>query len=169
MFLNNPFFLEWNIHLLPQHLQRYLYIWCMKLFWRYYIPLTAKIPTWYDSHIQQQTLLLNARLHNIHFLHLPCNTLEENKKYIIGCQCSYCKGNNHLIKTNNFIRYIDIYFNSHIPYTESHWNNLYEYIKYIKYNNINITDELGNIINIIDIGTYTKGMSIFNPSFGFLT
>ena len=28
---------------------------------------------------------------NVHFLHLDCNTLPENKKYILGCQCDYCK------------------------------------------------------------------------------
>ena len=27
---------------------------------------------------------------NVHILHLDCNTLPENKKYIMGCQCDYC-------------------------------------------------------------------------------
>ena len=29
-------------------------------------------------------------INNIHFLHLDFNTLPENKKYILGCQCKYC-------------------------------------------------------------------------------
>ena len=32
----------------------------------------------------------NVLFNNIHFLHLDCNTLPENKKYILGCQCDYC-------------------------------------------------------------------------------
>ena len=28
---------------------------------------------------------------NIHFLHLPCNTLESYKEYIPGCQCKFCQ------------------------------------------------------------------------------
>ena len=28
---------------------------------------------------------------NIHFMHLEFNTLPENKKYIMGCQCDFCK------------------------------------------------------------------------------
>jgi hypothetical protein len=165
LFLNNPIFLEWNIKQLPPNLRNYLYIWCMKLFWRNYIPLTAKIPSWYNSYVIQQNNLLQARLKNIHFLHLPCNTLEENKNYILGCQCSYCKnygihneGNvdimKHILRQHYNHEYLSNsgYFNKCVPYTESIWNNLHEYIEYI--DNIEFN--------------YKKGMSVFNPGYDIL-
>jgi len=78
-----------RINQLPPQLRNYLYIWCMKLFWREFIPVTAKIPMWNNRANYQRNLLFQARQHNIHFMHLPCNTLPENKQYIIGCQCFF--------------------------------------------------------------------------------
>jgi len=37
-----------------------------------------------------QKILWEARVKNIHFLHLPFNTLPENKKWIMGCRCNFC-------------------------------------------------------------------------------
>ena len=125
-----------RINKLPPQLRNYLYIWCMKLFWRQYIPVTAKIPMWNDYANYQRNLLFQARQHNIHFLHLPCNTLPENKRYIIGCQCFFCK---HVVDESykkhelcqNLIDYT--YFKDTMPNTETHWNNFYEYVFYDEY------------------------------------
>ena len=161
LFLNNPIFLEWNIKQLPPNLRNYLYIWCIKLFWRRYVPLTAKIPSWYSSYVKQQNDLLQARLQNIHFLHLPCNTLEENKKYIIGCQCSYCKdcGIDIILqyKEENFSSILD-FFHKCVYYTDSSWNNFNEYIHY------NI-DNLDDPDDLYDEYFYKKGMKIFDPGY----
>ena len=54
--------------------------------------LYAKVDTtWYDRHIKIQQLHWEARAKNIHALHLPFNTLPQNKKWIPGCQCETCK------------------------------------------------------------------------------
>ena len=60
------------------------------MFWKDYIPLTAQIPSWYNRKIMIENMRYKAKLNNIHFLHLPFNTLEENKKWIMGCQCPFC-------------------------------------------------------------------------------
>jgi hypothetical protein len=82
--------LKFNISLLPNEIQKKIYIYTWKFFWRSYIPLTAKIPSWQTNSNIMQKMLWEARLKNIHFLHLPCNTLPENKKWIMGCQCNFC-------------------------------------------------------------------------------
>ena len=58
--------------------------------WRNFIPITAKIPTWYSRKVEVENMIYQARLNNIHFLHLPFNIIEGNKKWIMGCQCSFC-------------------------------------------------------------------------------
>jgi hypothetical protein len=76
---------------LPRDIQANLYIRCFRTFWRDYVPLTAQVPTWVHRANKIQKELHDAQLQNIHFLHLPCNTLESAKRYIPGCQCAYCK------------------------------------------------------------------------------
>ena len=53
MFITND--LHTNIHLLPKELQKKIYILCMRIYWRHYIPLTAKVPSWnyHYNYIQQ--------------------------------------------------------------------------------------------------------------------
>ena len=80
-----------NISLLPLEIQKKIYILCWRGFWRDYVPLTAQIPSWYNRKVMVENMIYKARLNNIHFLHLPFNTLEENKTWIMGCQCRYCK------------------------------------------------------------------------------
>ncbi len=82
--------LKTNILLLPKEIQKKIYIYTWKIFWRNYVPLTAKIPSWNKRYNYVQKTLWEARLKNIHFLHLPFNTLPENKKWIMGCQCDFC-------------------------------------------------------------------------------
>jgi len=79
-----------KISFLPKEIQKKIYIYSIKLFWRSYVPVTAKIPFFYDRMNYVQKTLWEARKNNIHFLHLEFNTLEENKKWIMGCQCDFC-------------------------------------------------------------------------------
>jgi len=120
----------------------------MRNFWRQYIPLTARIPTWYNAGLSQQEKIFHAQQNNIHFLHISSNILPKYKKYIIGCQCHFCKnmvseeykGQEQL----NNLKSIQ-YFNSTIPYTESKWNSPVEYM-YDSYT-----------------GVLTTGYTVFTP------
>jgi hypothetical protein len=75
---------------LPQVLQMKIYIYSWKQFWKEYIPITSKIPTWMNHYLYIQRSLWKSRCENIHFLHLSFNILPENKKWIMGCQCETC-------------------------------------------------------------------------------
>ena len=75
---------------LPTSLKNKIYITWMREFWKEYVPLTAKIPSWYPRRIATEKEIFDSRHKNIHFLHLPFNTLRENKRWIIGCQCQDC-------------------------------------------------------------------------------
>ena len=66
-FLNNDW--KYKISLLPRDIQKIIYIWTWKLFWRSYVPLTAKIPSWQQNADIMQKTLWEARVNNIHFLH----------------------------------------------------------------------------------------------------
>ena len=49
---------------------------------------------------------------NVHFLHLECNTLPENKSWIMGCQCEFCLNEEQKEdKNKHYLKYIedDIY------------------------------------------------------------
>jgi hypothetical protein len=114
-----------NIQRLPNQLRNKLYIYTMRKFWRKYIPLTAKVPIWNDYANYQRNLLFQARQHNIHFLHLPCNTLPHNKQYIVGCQCDDClyKLDKNIHREENEKQYFNpFHFFDTIPQTGSNWN-----------------------------------------------
>jgi len=164
LFYNDPEMIDENIQQLPSQIRNKIYIMSMRNYWRKYIPLTAKIPSWYTHSINQKKMLLNAMLDNIHFMHLPCNTLEENKTYILGCQCSYCKYygldrsneectseyNHRKLVENSYVDDSD-YFSETIP-TEnnsSRWNSRWAWI--CSYNE----DD--------DVEGVTMGMKIYNP------
>lgn len=113
---------------LPEVLQKKIYILCIKNFWRKYVPLTAKIPSWYSRYSKIEKIKYEAILKNIHFLHLPFNTLPENKKWISGCQCEFCKNyqKNHKSETEKIqLQCIldPLYFLSIMPYSDSSHHN----------------------------------------------
>ena len=111
-----------NINSLPNILKHRIFITKMRDFWKDYVPLTSKIPSWYPGYMKQLQILLDCQLKNIHFSHLSCNTLESNKKFICGCQCSFCSDYNDEFKV---LSYINKYYR-HIddkPYTEFRWND----------------------------------------------
>ena len=110
--LNNFSILE-CINRLPRDIQKRIYIFYWKHLWKEYIPLTAKPPSWLKYHNYVQDTLWNARLNNIHFLHLPFNTLPENKKWIMGCQCDFCKNDTEICAIEKHIHYLIQYRNTY--------------------------------------------------------
>jgi hypothetical protein len=148
------------IQSLPSEIQKRIYIMTWKGFWRDYIPITAKPPTWlkYANYIQKT--LWESRLNNIHFLHLPFNILPENKKWIMGCQCDYCKIDTEVDIVEKHMYYLIQYRN---PYyfsdrfmpkaTSSDWN---EYLVPIAIDDIN--DDMFQYVKIFDplCGSYKE-------------
>jgi hypothetical protein len=102
-----------NIMKLPTEIQKKIYIYAFKLLWRNYIPLTAKVPSWMERKNYIDKLLWEARLKNIHFMHLPFNTLPENKKWIMGCQCNFCLNDNSISEIEKHCHYLVQYRNSY--------------------------------------------------------
>lgn len=123
-----------NISLLPKEIQAKICILVWKEFWKTYIPLTAQPPSWipYANYVKEQLWL--AKLNNIHFLHLPFNTLPENKKWIMGCQCYSCIADTEVDIMEKHMHYLVQYRNPGY-FTEkvfhesvSSWNEYYVYI-----------------------------------------
>lgn len=80
-----------KIKSLPKELQKKIYIYSLKFFYREDFnnkPLYS-IHNRYVGVINE--MKKKVLVDNVHFLHLECNTLPENKKYILGCQCDYCR------------------------------------------------------------------------------
>ena len=140
-----------NIQLLPTVLKHRLYIRTMREYWKDQgISMISRVPSWRYSAIKQEILLFEARHKNIHFLHLPCNTLPEYKTYIIGCQCNYCLYRAHPIekkRKQRLNREGFFYFYKTVPYTDSIWNDKIEIINY----DIN--------------GSPIYGLPVFNPDY----
>lgn len=76
---------------LPKEIQKKIYIYALKFFYRE----DFKNKPLFSIHNRYVGLINEMKkevlVDNVHFLHLDCNTLPENKKYILGCQCDYCK------------------------------------------------------------------------------
>ena len=128
MFHDNNLIL--NIKKLPIVIQKKIYIMIFRNFWRSYIPLTAKVPSWYNNKIKVENLIFQSRLKNIHFLHLPFNTLPENKKWIMGCQCDDCLLISDKDKIDHYVKQFcdSEYFQSIMPYSENSDCNKQYYI-----------------------------------------
>ena len=149
-FIDDEDELDNNINQLPPNIRNKIYIISMRNYWREYIPETAKVPIWYEHAVNQRQLLFDAMQKNIHFMHLPCNTLDSNKKYILGCQCSFCEFYGYgedlegkKIRKEKEKKYLEGGSYEKI-FTNSKWYDNYEYY---------ITDD--------DVKT---GMKLFNPS-----
>ena len=120
-----------KIQQMPLDIQKKLCIWTWRLYWREFVPVTAKVPSWMYFYKMQQRYLWEARLNNIHFLHLPMNTLPENKEWIMGCQCNFCLTTpvpSHYGKASRVVDHIDNIknFSDTVPEeTISFWNSHY--------------------------------------------
>jgi len=121
--------IQYMIQSLPKEIQKLIYIMTWKGFWKEYVPLTAKPPSWLKHANYIKKILWESREKNIHFLHLPFNTLPENKKWIMGCQCDFCKNDTDINVVEKHMHYLIQYRN---PYyfpdkimpkaTSSDWN-----------------------------------------------
>ena len=142
-----------NIQAMPHVLKHRLYIRTMREYWKDQgISHVSRVPVWYASAVKQQQLLFDATCKNIHFMHLPCNTLPENKTYIPGCQCEYCL---HQVDPLEKKKILECqckgdYFSEMIPYTESKWNDDIE------------------IINYRSNGSPIYGLPVFDPDYDLL-
>ena len=123
------------INLLPREIQVRICILVWKEFWKTYVPLTAQPPSWmkYANHVQKE--LWQSKLNNIHFLHLPFNTLPENKKWIMGCQCYSCIYDTDVGIMEKYMHYLVQYRNPNYftgaiaPESFSLWNEYYVFNK----------------------------------------
>ena len=81
-----------RIKKLPKELQKNIFIFSMRTFYKRYL-LDKKLFSFHNASIKHiERMKKQVIIDNVHILHLECNTLPENKKYIMGCQCDYCKG-----------------------------------------------------------------------------
>ena len=101
-----------RIDQLPKEIQRKICILTWRKYWRNFIPITAKIPSWtyHANYVQKQ--LWGARRKNIHFMHLTFNTLPENKKWIMGCQCDFCLNDTKITQMEKHCHYLSQYRHS---------------------------------------------------------
>ena len=103
---------------------------------------------WYNHRIYVEKQMYKCLFNNVHFLHLEYNTLPENKKYILGCQCNYCKSyflNNCKEIVKDIVKQILNYnhFKKYVPTTEFNWNS--------------------EFIHVFNGGEYLYSQSIFDP------
>ena len=140
-----------SIQSLPHVLKHRLYIRTMREYWKDQgISHISRVPIWYEYAVKQDKLLFDARVKNIHFLHLPCNTLPEYKNYIIGCQCDFCLYNVHPIEKMKQLQLNKegfLYFYKTVPITDSVWNDRIE------------------VINYDNHGSPIYGLPVFNPDY----
>lgn len=146
-----------KIKALPKGIQVKIYIFAIKTFNKDYVPESGKIPI-YQPYLNYVTKEIGKTfVNNIHFLHLDFNTLPENKYWIMGCQCEYCKSED-FCKEQDYEKYKEssLHFLRNVKCTNAiydptdlnYWNQLYNY--YI--------DEDNDIIN------YTR---VFDPLYTY--
>lgn len=119
-----------NISLLPKDIQKKLYIWTWRKYWRDYIPLTARVPSWYERKVVIEDILFKSKIKNIHFLHLPFNIIPENMEWIMGCQCNYCSKIKYKYKRKEYIKLadnIDLFYSNMQHYEGTYMKYLDDY------------------------------------------
>lgn len=89
-----------KIETLDDSIQTKIYFTTMRNYWKKTSLETIYRPFWYSYKENLDKEFGKVYFENIHFLHLDFNTLPENKKWIMGCQCSFCKD---YVKDNNEI------------------------------------------------------------------
>ncbi len=87
-----------RIKILPKELQKKIFVFSMKSFYKRYLLNNATF-TFHNAYVRHiNKMKRKVIIDNVHILHLDCNTLPENKKYIMGCQCDYCRGSPRELK-----------------------------------------------------------------------
>ena len=97
---------------LPKEIQKKIYIETMRNYWKYTAMNTIYKPMYYDYLSYMEKEKAKVYYDNIHFLHLPFNTLPENKKWIMGCQCDFCINDNNIDPILKHMHYLTQYRNN---------------------------------------------------------
>lgn len=140
--------LAMEIKNLPKEIQKKIFIFAMKYYWKNNILYFSKLPFFYVYNEYLNKEKKKMIIDNVHFLHLDFNTLPENKKYISGCQCDYCKdySREEKDKLYNHINNSKAVFLETINSNEMCFGNgvsspndyyLYEYVSYVRDFNFN--------------------------------
>ena len=87
--------LKKQIIILPEEIQKKLYILAMRNYWKYTTLNTIYKPMYNDYYSYIEKEKGKVYYDNIHFMHLEFNTLESTKEWIPGCQCDFCLNDNH--------------------------------------------------------------------------
>lgn len=140
--------LSMRIKKLPKEMQKKIFILAMKDYWKNDILYNSKLPFFsvYNEYLNNEKKKMVVD--NVHFLHLDFNTLPENKKYISGCQCEYCKKypREEKDKIYNYINNSPTFFLDSIGASELYFGNgitrpndyyLYDYLSYVRDFNFN--------------------------------
>lgn len=98
-----------NIIMLPEELQKRLYIICMREYWKHQTLTRSLKPMWWDYKSHMDKEIGKCYFKNIHFLHLECNTLPEMKEWIPGCQCNFCQNDKKEKEEDKILTYRRIY------------------------------------------------------------
>ena len=153
--------LSHKISLLPNELQKRLYIVCMREYWKYQTLTRSLKPMWWDYKRHMDKEIGKCHFKNIHFLHLDCNTIPGMKEWIPGCQCNFCINDKKEKEDDKIITYRRIYEDFDIEQLNKR---------------IHCYDSLPNYWNrrlqhwIIhdDEGSNLWSFRIFDPLYGFL-
>jgi hypothetical protein len=135
-----------KIETLDDSIQTKIYFITMRNYWRKTSLETIYRPFWYSYKENLDKEFGKVYFENIHFLHLDFNTLPENKKWIMGCQCSFCKD---YVKDNN-----------EIPLYITEKEFITENLKLREYNSLEIN--YWNTYTINDFRIYDHLYGLFN-------
>ena len=92
---------------LDTYIQKKIYIYAMKIYWRYYTlnkPLLS-LGNRYNKYLMKE--ISKTILKNIHFLHLDFNCITGYNEYISGCQCEFCINYPKEEKDYEYLRIMD--------------------------------------------------------------
>jgi len=137
---------------LNNDIQKKIYFITMRNYWKKTTLETIYRPFWYSYKEHMDKEKSKVYFQNIHFMHLESNTLPENKKWIMGCQCSFCKGYSKKNKNNipiyitekDFIRNnlkLSEYHSFNINYWNTYTINYFKIYDYL----YDVVDSDGNI------------------------
>ena len=137
-----------NIQKLPKEIQKKIFVLAMKDYWKNDTLYKSKLPFFsvYNEYLNKEKKKMV--IDNVHFLHLDFNILPENKQYISGCRCDYCKNypRKEKDKIYNYINNSREAFLETITSDELCFGNgvsipndyyIYDYISYVKDFNYN--------------------------------
>ena len=121
-----------QIKKLPPDIQKKIYIYSYKIYWKHKALRECQVPEYYKDSLTIKKQMYDGIFNNIHFLHLDMNTKPEYKKWIMGCQCEYCLNENKNKRKEKIKIYNDYinsenknyFFNKHINcYDYSYYSN----------------------------------------------